>query len=83
VTVRHDTKRLVERVGYVTRPGHAVRMVVTTHGVLERQSAMDPFRLVSVMGRPGETLQDAVAAAVAGCGWALEVAPDVKCEPVP
>jgi len=83
VTVRHDTKRLVERVGYVTSPGHAVRMVVTTHGVLERQSAMDPFRLVPVLGRPGETLQDAVTAAVAGCGWALEVAPDVKFEPVP
>lgn len=83
VTVRHDTKRLVERVGYVTSPGHAVRTVVTTQGVLARKSAMDPFRLVSVLGRPGETLQDAVAAAVAGCGWALDVAPDVGFEPDP
>ncbi len=83
VTVRHDPNRMVEQVGYVTSPGHAVRTVVTTRGVLERQSATEPFRLVSVLGRPGETLQDAVAAAVAGCGWTLAVAPDVGFEPDP
>ena len=83
VTVRHDTKRLVERVGYVTSPGHAVRTVVTDRGVLERSSTSEPFRLVSVLSRPGETLHEAVAAAVDGCGWPLDVALDVTVEPDP
>lgn len=80
VTIRHDKKRLLEKVGYVTSPGHAVRTVVTTRGVLERRAADEPFRLVSVLGRAGEQLEDAVAAAVDGCGWTLDVDPGVCLE---
>ncbi len=80
VTIRHDKKRLLEKVGYVTSPGHAVRTVVTTRGVLERRAADEPFRLVSVLGRVGEQLEDAVAAAVDGCGWTLDVDPGVCLE---
>lgn len=83
VTVRHGRRRLVEQVGYVTSPGHAVRVVVTTHGVLERKTADAPFRLTAVLGQAGQTVREAVAEAVAGCGWPLEVADDVALEPAP
>lgn len=83
VTIRHDRTRLLERVSYVTSPGHAVRTVVTTRGVLQRATAAAPFLLVSVIGAPGETLEQAVAAAVGGCSWALAVDPAVRFEPEP
>ncbi|MBS0320575.1 MAG: glutaconate CoA-transferase [Proteobacteria bacterium] len=83
VTVRHGPRRLVQTVAHVTSPGHAVRTIVTTRGVLVRGDAGAPFVLASVMPRAGESAADAIRAAVAGCGWALRVADDVAVEPPP
>lgn len=83
VTVRHGASRLVESVKHVTSPGRAVLTIITTRAVLARQTADASFRLVSVLPAPGESLAQAIDAAVQGCGWTLETASDVSIEPAP
>jgi len=63
---------------YVTSPGRAVRALVTDLGLLEKRGDLATSELVLTAVPAGDaSLADRVAAAVAACGWDLDVAPDV------
>lgn len=67
--------RLVDKVGYVTSPGHRVESVVTELGVLRRQDGV--LRLAAVVA--GDTpLDQRVAQLVSRCGWDVEVSREVE-----
>lgn len=70
-------QRTPERCGYVTSPGRTVRALVTDLGILEKLPGSDELVLTAVPAGP-EPLADRIAAAVAACGWALQVATDVR-----
>ena len=80
VTVDHKRSRLVRKVPFVTCPGTAVRTVVTSAGVFERESGR--FVLTSVLGGQGD-LRQAVDAVRQECDWDFEVARDLVIEPEP
>jgi acyl CoA:acetate/3-ketoacid CoA transferase alpha subunit/acyl CoA:acetate/3-ketoacid CoA transferase beta subunit len=67
-------ERLVERVGFVTSPGHRVTSVVTDFGVLRRLDGA--LRIAAVPSGPGP-LSERVRALAGACGWDVAVAADV------
>jgi acyl CoA:acetate/3-ketoacid CoA transferase alpha subunit/acyl CoA:acetate/3-ketoacid CoA transferase beta subunit len=72
--------RMVERVGFVTSPGHRVTSVVTDLGVLRRLDG--ELRIAAVPSGPGP-VAERVRALVGGCGWDVAVATSVgELEPV-
>ena len=83
VTIRHGAARLVRRVESVTSPGRAVRTIVTSRAVLERDHGDAPFRIVAVLDCGAGPVAAAVAAAQADCGWPLQAADHVTVEPPP
>lgn len=82
VTVRHGTRRLVPKVAHVTSPGRAVRTIVTSKAVLERDGAGEPFAIATVLAA-GTPLADAIADVKSGCGFPLTTRPDVAFEAAP
>jgi acyl CoA:acetate/3-ketoacid CoA transferase beta subunit len=62
-------ERLVERVGYITSPGHRVTRIVTDRGVLRRHDGV--LRIAAVPSGPGQ-LSDRVQALSEVCGWDVE-----------
>jgi acyl CoA:acetate/3-ketoacid CoA transferase beta subunit len=83
VTVRHGLSRLVSRVEHVTSPGRAVRTIVTSKAVLERDAEDAPFRIASVMPAGAQTLAGALADIKVDCGWSLAECADVAFEAPP
>lgn len=79
VTVDHKRSRLVRQVPFVTCPGRAVRTVVTSAAVFERDR--DRYVLTSVLGEGAES--DLVRAARAECDWEFDVARGLVREPAP
>ena len=67
-------QRTPERVPYVTGPGDRVQTVVTDLGVLRRLDGV--LRLAAVPDGPGD-LATRGRAAVAACGWPLDVVPEL------
>lgn len=62
--------RLVDRVGYVTSPGSAVKVVVTDKGVLRKRELV--LQLAAVPSGKG-SLEDRVRDMRESCGWELDV----------
>lgn len=76
VSLRQSRGRFVDKVPYVTAPGHRVSTVVSDLGVYEKDAAGGPLRLTGIFGERSEA--EAVAAARTACGWPLEVAPRLR-----
>ncbi|HEY7947579.1 MAG TPA: CoA-transferase [Acidimicrobiales bacterium] len=73
-------ERLVERVGYVTSPGHRVTRIVTDRGVLRRNDGV--LRIAAVPSGPG-SVAERVHALADVCGWNVEAVRTVEeLEPV-
>ena len=70
-------ERTPSECGYITSPGQAVRALVTDFGILERSDAKSDLVLTAVALGP-ESKDERIAAAVAACGWDLEVAETVR-----
>jgi acyl CoA:acetate/3-ketoacid CoA transferase alpha subunit/acyl CoA:acetate/3-ketoacid CoA transferase beta subunit len=68
-------ERLVERVGYVTSPGHHVVSVVTDLGILRR---LDGTLRVAAVPAGATPLAERVRALVGACGWDVAVAAEVS-----
>jgi acyl CoA:acetate/3-ketoacid CoA transferase alpha subunit/acyl CoA:acetate/3-ketoacid CoA transferase beta subunit len=68
-------ERLVDRVGYVTSPGHRVTRVVTDGGVFRRQD--DVLRIAAVPSGPG-SVGERVQALKDVCGWEADVVRQVE-----
>jgi acyl CoA:acetate/3-ketoacid CoA transferase alpha subunit/acyl CoA:acetate/3-ketoacid CoA transferase beta subunit len=77
VSVPHRPDRLVEKVEFITSPGHRVRAIVTDRAVLERSTPDGEFVLTGVLQRDGASSADLVRAAVDRCGWPLTVSREV------
>ncbi len=65
---------------YITSPGKAVKTIVTSLAILERDEA--GFVLTGYLPAAGTTPAEAVRKIKAGCGWDLRVASNVVAEPV-
>lgn len=81
VTMALGTKRLVEKVDFVTSPGRAVEAIVTPRGVLERRDGA--FRITRVLPAGGQTAQETLALIQANCGWEIGPADTLEVEPEP
>jgi acyl CoA:acetate/3-ketoacid CoA transferase beta subunit len=68
-------ERLVERVGYITSPGHRVMRIVTDRGVLRRQDGV--LRIAAVPSGAG-SVSERVQALAGVCGWEAESAREVE-----
>jgi acyl CoA:acetate/3-ketoacid CoA transferase beta subunit len=68
-------ERLVERVGYITSPGHSVTRIVTDRGVLRRQEGV--LRIAAVPSGAG-SLTERVQALADVCGWDVETVRQVE-----
>ncbi len=72
VTLRQSKNRFVDKVPYITGPGHHVRTVVSDHGVYEKPDEHGELVLTGVFA--GKPEAEAVGAAKETCGWELKVA---------
>lgn len=82
VTVPHDPERLVERVSYITAPGHRITTMVTTEAVLEKVAGR--FVMTRYLDPDDGTPPDATVRGIRErTGWSLEVAREPVAEPPP
>lgn len=79
LTIAH--RRLVEKVSYVTCPGHNVTSIVTSSGVFERDG--DGFVLLRYLPNNGSDLRAAVEAMRAESPWSFRVAREATAEKPP
>jgi acyl CoA:acetate/3-ketoacid CoA transferase alpha subunit/acyl CoA:acetate/3-ketoacid CoA transferase beta subunit len=83
VAAMQERHRFVDKVGYVTAPGRAVRTVVSQLGVFERADPHDDLVLTAYLPTAGPAPEAAVEAIRATCGWEVRVAPGLRVEPAP
>jgi len=76
VTLTQSRNRFVEKVPYVTAPGHRVRTVVSDHGVYGKGDEHGELILTGIF--PDKPEAEAVQAARAACGWDLKVAATLR-----
>jgi acyl CoA:acetate/3-ketoacid CoA transferase alpha subunit/acyl CoA:acetate/3-ketoacid CoA transferase beta subunit len=81
VTIPHSSRRLVEKVDFITSPGRAVQTIVTEKAILQRCGS--EYELTHVMAE-GDLDPDAlILIAKEKCGWTLKVSQRVELEPTP
>ncbi|MBI4560479.1 MAG: hypothetical protein HY724_00420, partial [Candidatus Rokubacteria bacterium] len=76
VTLVQSRQRFVDKVPYITAPGHRVSTVVSDHGVYEKATEHGELVLTGVWSGVPEA--DAVEAARERCGWDLRIAPRLR-----
>ncbi len=76
VTLSQGRHRFVDKVPYITGPGHRVRAVVSDYGVYEKADEHGELVLTGVF--EGKPEAEAVRAAKETCGWELRVAPALR-----
>lgn len=84
VTVHQSRGRHLERVPYITCPGHSVKTLVSTMGVFEKIGDDQEFTLTECFpDLKLQTMEARVKQIQEHCGWELKVAPQLKEVPVP
>ena len=84
VTMIQGKERMLEKVPYITSPGHHVKTLVTTLGIYEKLDDDDEFTLTAVIpdtDRPD--VDSLVRRAKENCGWNLKAASEVAVIPPP
>lgn len=81
VVLKHSAARLVDRVGYVTAPGHRVTTVVTSEAIFEREAG--EFVLTGYLAEPGADREAVLDRIRATTGWPVKVGVDPRPEPWP
>lgn len=81
LVVAHGRNRLVGRLDYLTSPGDRVGSLITTEGVMEKRDG--ELVLTGYFPRAGASLENRLKAIKGGCGWELQVAPDLQTVPLP
>jgi acyl CoA:acetate/3-ketoacid CoA transferase alpha subunit len=76
VTLTQTRARFVEKVPYITAPGHRVTTVVSDLGVYAKPEGADELVLTGVYAETPEV--EAVRRAREACGWDLKVAPPLR-----
>jgi acyl CoA:acetate/3-ketoacid CoA transferase alpha subunit/acyl CoA:acetate/3-ketoacid CoA transferase beta subunit len=82
ITVSHQPGRLVEKVSYVTGPGHRVRTIVTDLAVFDRGEDGE-FVLTALLPAAGENGRDGIAFVEERTGWTFQVSDDLVVERAP
>ena len=78
-TTDHDAGRMVNKVSYITSPGHNVDAILTTWAVYERVEKGGEFILTGYLpGVPGETVEQKVRAIQEKSLWETAVSPQLK-----
>ena len=75
LVMAHGRNRLVDRLDYLTSPGHQVSSLITTQGVLENRDG--ELVVTGYFPRSGNSQEDRVRQIREGCGWELKVAQDI------
>jgi acyl CoA:acetate/3-ketoacid CoA transferase beta subunit len=76
--------RFVEKLAYLTGPGHAVTTVVSTMGIFRKYSPQDELRLTACFpDARGRSLEERVKEIRNHCGWDLKTASVVEEVPLP
>ena len=85
IVVMNQTKaRFVEKVPYITCPGHRVKTLVSDFGIFEKLGEDKELTLTGCLTNPEmPALDDRIRAIKEKCGWALKVSPSVKDIPAP
>jgi len=79
VVINSGKSRLIEKVPYITFPGHKVKTLVTDIGVFEKLGDKDTFTLTSyIPSNPKQKAEDAITAIREKVGWELDVSPNLK-----
>ncbi len=79
VVMNAGRHRLVEKVPYITYPGHKVRTLVTDVGLFEKPAGRDTFTLTAYLpADPAETEAQCMERIKENVGWKLETAPTLK-----
>lgn len=81
VVTQQSIKRLLNKLPYVTSPGHLVSTLVTDLGIYEKRKGR--FVLVTVFMAGAASVAERVATIRAACEWELEVAAELNVEPQP
>jgi len=76
--------RFVDRLAYVTGPGHVVTTVVSTMGIFRKMSPQNDLHLVACFPDPhGRSLDERVKEIRNHCGWDLKVSTAIEEVPKP
>jgi acyl CoA:acetate/3-ketoacid CoA transferase beta subunit len=76
--------RFVDRVSYITCPGHKVKTLVTDSGIFEKIGDDNELTLTGCLTNPERpALEDRIKAVREKCGWPLKVSSSVKDIPRP
>jgi len=82
VVSRLGVQKLVAQVEYVSCSGQRVETLVTERGVFRKPPGGDRFVLCQILPADGQSERAAVEEIAAGCGWPLQVAPELEvCAP--
>jgi len=84
VVMNQTTARFVEKVSYITCPGHRVKTLVSDFGIFEKLGEDNELTLTGCLTNPQmPALDDSIKAVKEKCGWPLKVSSSVKTIPVP
>jgi len=79
VTLHQSKERYLDRVPYITSPGHSIKTLVSTMGVFEKVGDDEEFTLTECFPDPKlKTMESRVEQIKENCGWELKVAPQLK-----
>lgn len=78
VIAPQSKKRLVDRVYYVTSPGHNVRTVVTTYGVFEKVPGQDQFTLSGYFTKGDRNRSQILDMIRERSGWSFHIAENLE-----
>ena len=80
---KHNRKRLVEKVDFITCPGTRVRYLVTDKAFLKKNDRGELMLVGCLTTGKVETLEERIREAKHNCGWDLRIAPNVVELPPP
>lgn len=72
---RQSTRRMVDKVHYITSSGARVSTCVTDFGIFEKETADGELLFTGYYPRAGRSAEDIVKDVQAGCGWKVRVSP--------
>lgn len=78
VVIEQSSDRLVEKVPYITCPGHRVKTLITTLGIFEKLGDDQEFTLTQYFPHGGvSSAQEAIEKLRDKCGWHLKIAKNI------
>lgn len=80
---RQSTRRMVDKVHYVTSSGARVSTCITDLGIFEKEAVDGEFLLTGYYARDGRSQEDIIKDVQARCGWRVRASPRLAPVPAP